>query len=103
MFTKSRQLMIIILLGVLSFTVFSLAGCKKEPEPIVPVETAKAVEAEVADATEQKLCPVMGGEINRELYTEYKGKKVYFCCPGCEETFKEDPDKYLSKLPQFNE
>ena len=103
MFTKSKRLMIVILVGVLSFAAFSLTGCKKEPEPIVPVETAKAVEAEVAEATEQKLCPVMGGEINKELYTEYKGKKVYFCCPECEEKFKEEPEKYLSKLPQFKE
>jgi len=50
---------------------------------------------------EQKLCPVMGGAINKELYTEYKGKKVYFCCPGCKETFEKEPEKYIAKLPQF--
>jgi YHS domain-containing protein len=103
MFTKNRQIMIVILVGVLGLTAFSLTGCKKEPESSVPVETVKAVEAKVADATEQKLCPVMGGEINKELYTEYKGKKVYFCCAGCEETFKAEPEKYLDKLPQFKE
>ncbi|MHC4998639.1 MAG: YHS domain-containing protein, partial [Planctomycetota bacterium] len=32
---------------------------------------------------------------------EYKGKKVYFCCPGCDEKFTADPEKYLGKLPQF--
>ena len=32
---------------------------------------------------------------------EYKGKKVYFCCPSCEEKFNADPEKYISKLPQF--
>ena len=25
----------------------------------------------------------------------------YFCCPGCEDAFKADPEKYMSKLPQF--
>ena len=52
-------------------------------------------------AGEQKLCPVMGGAINKELYIEYKGKKVYFCCAGCKEPFEKDPEKYISKLPQF--
>ena len=52
-------------------------------------------------AKEQTLCPVMGGKINKELYTEYKGKEVYFCCPGCEPEFLKDPEKYIDKLPQF--
>ena len=50
---------------------------------------------------EQTVCPVMGGAINKEYYTVYKGKKVYFCCPGCEEEFLKSPEKYLGKLPQF--
>jgi len=28
---------------------------------------------------------------------------VYFCCPGCEEKFKAEPEKYIAKLPQFQE
>jgi len=55
-----------------------------------------------SEVEEQKVCPVMGGKINKELYTEYKGKKVYFCCPGCKEKFEKEPDKYISKLPQFS-
>ncbi|MDH4202197.1 MAG: efflux RND transporter periplasmic adaptor subunit [Phycisphaerae bacterium] len=52
---------------------------------------------------EQTHCPVMGGKINRDVFVEYEGKKVYFCCPGCEDTFLKEPEKYLSKLPQFNQ
>jgi len=51
---------------------------------------------------EQTFCPVMSGAINKDYYTIYKGKKVYFCCPGCEAEFLKSPEKYLSKLPQFN-
>jgi YHS domain-containing protein len=43
----------------------------------------------------------MNAPINKELYTEYKGKKVYFCCPGCETEFLKAPEKYIDKLPQF--
>ena len=49
----------------------------------------------------QTNCPVMGGKINKNIYTEYKGKKVYFCCPSCVEKFKKNPEKYVGKLPQF--
>jgi YHS domain-containing protein len=50
---------------------------------------------------EQTVCPVMGAPINQELYTEYEGKKVYFCCPGCKAKFEAEPKKYLDTLPQF--
>ena len=52
---------------------------------------------------EQTICPVMGLAINKNLFTMYKGKKVYFCCPGCKLEFEKNPEKYLAKLPQFKE
>jgi len=51
---------------------------------------------------EQTMCPVMNAPINKNFYTEYRGKKVYFCCPGCDEEFHRNPEKYLDKLPQFS-
>jgi Cu(I)/Ag(I) efflux system membrane fusion protein len=61
-------------------------------------------EKQMTDGTvEQKLCPVMGLAINKDLFTLYKGKKVYFCCPGCKPEFEKEPEKYLVKLPQFKE
>ncbi|UCG60271.1 MAG: efflux RND transporter periplasmic adaptor subunit [Phycisphaerales bacterium] len=56
-----------------------------------------------AKAGEQTKCPVMGGNINKKIFTEYKGKKVYFCCPGCIDEFLKNPEKYMAKLPQFRE
>ena len=52
-------------------------------------------------AGEQTLCPVMNNPVDKEIFVEYEGKKVYFCCPGCIEEFEKDPGKYLPKLPQF--
>jgi len=86
-------LIVFVLAGI-----FLLSGCKKKSEPVAPAE-AKQV---VSEAIEQTICPVMGGAINKELYTEYKGKKVYFCCVGCKGKFEKEPEKYMSKLPQFN-
>jgi len=59
-------------------------------------------ETELAQPVEQTTCPIMAMAIDKNVYTEYKGKKVYFCCAGCETPFLENPEKYLSKLPQFN-
>jgi len=53
------------------------------------------------EAVEQTICPVMGGAIDKNVFTVYEGKKVYFCCPGCKPEFEKNPEKYLAELPQF--
>jgi len=98
-----QLIMALMLVAVLSTAAIWLAGCKKKSQSTeqqtTQVETSKPAEAV---AVEQKTCPVMGGAINKEIYVEYKGKKVYFCCPSCKEKFQQAPEKYISKLPQFS-
>lgn len=48
----------------------------------------------------QKECPVLGSPINKNLYVDYKGKRVYFCCPPCVSKFNKDPEKYMKKLEE---
>jgi YHS domain-containing protein len=95
-----------------------LNGCKKSeqvPAPQTATGTTQGMQEHdhaamteqaattAAAATEQTTCPVMGGAINKAVFIEYQGKKVYFCCPGCEDQFKEEPEKYIAKLPQFKQ
>jgi len=47
----------------------------------------------------QKVCPVTGEDIAPTVFTDYKGRRVYFCCEKCMAPFKKDPVKYLNKLP----
>ena len=57
---------------------------------------------ELETSNEQTTCPVMEGTpIDRSVYTGYQGKRVYFCCKLCKETFANAPEKYISDLPQF--
>lgn len=46
----------------------------------------------------QTVCPVMGGKVNKDIYVDYQGKRIYFCCKGCDSKFKEDPEKYMKKM-----
>jgi YHS domain-containing protein len=46
----------------------------------------------------QTKCPVLGGNIDKSIYADYKGYRVYFCCKGCDEEFKKNPEKYLEKM-----
>lgn len=46
----------------------------------------------------QTKCPVLGGNVDKNVYADYKGYRIYFCCKGCDEEFKKNPEKYLEKL-----
>ena len=54
--------------------------------------------AENGKSSVQTICPVMGGEINKNIYTDYKGSRIYFCCSACPGDFKKNPEKYMKKL-----
>ena len=79
-----------------------LAGKSSMMNP-VGTETSTENSREQDTLIPQKNCPVMGGEINKELYVDYMGKRIYFCCTGCPETFKKEPEKYLKKLKEMGQ
>ncbi len=110
-----------IILLVLA-SLIAVSGCKKNPEPTPVTQTAvdtpqiaeaakdaaadaqAKTETAVAAAGEQTTCPVMVGRaIDKNLFVEYKGKKVYFCCKGCIPEFNKEPEKYVKLLPQFQQ
>lgn len=78
-----------------SLLVLAVAVCSvsfAQTKPAKPAAKAKvfhcAVTGEkldVAKATKDK------------MFTDYKGKRYFFCCPGCPETFKKNPEKYVKK------
>lgn len=51
----------------------------------------------------QTECPVLGGPIDKNLFVDYKGKRIYVCCAGCIETVNADPEKFLKILADKNE
>ena len=63
---------------------FVLSGCGKGDE---------------AKAGPQTTCPMMkGNPINKKIYVDHKGKRVYFCCSDCVKGFNLDPDKYMKEM-----
>ena len=80
---------------------FCCDGCpadfKKDPAKYI-----KSMEdAGIVLEKPQTTCPVMkGGKIDKALFVEHEGQRVYFCCGGCPETFKKDPAKYMTALKE---
>jgi YHS domain-containing protein len=46
----------------------------------------------------QTNCPICKMKINKELYADYKGERVYFGCNACPEEFRKNPEKYVKQL-----
>lgn len=44
-------------------------------------------------------CPVTPSDLaEADIYTSYKGERVYFCCKSCLRDFLKDPESYLGNL-----
>jgi len=59
--------------------------------------------AAAPEGTPQATCPVMGRKINKKLYADVKGYRVYVCCGGCVGTVKANPDKFIKKIKDNGE
>jgi YHS domain-containing protein len=53
-----------------------------------------------ADPKPQTTCPVLAGDIDKSVYADYQGKRIYFCCKGCDAEFEKNPEKYMKKLQE---
>ena len=75
------------------------AGCI-EPLKKDPAKYFKKVAAEgVLLENVQISCPVSGEELkDKKVYADHEGRRVYFCCEGCNDRFEKDPQKYLTLL-----
>ncbi|MFA4943640.1 MAG: hypothetical protein WC789_02935 [Lentisphaeria bacterium] len=49
-------------------------------------------------AKPQTTCPVMGGAIDKSLYGDHGGKRIYACCRGCLRQIRKDPEAIIRKL-----
>src|SRR4030042_3958256 len=93
---KTLSLMIIIMATgiILSGNLFAqCANCADKCKMSGP-----AAKQEEVQRPEQSLCPVMGNPVNKQVYADYNGKRVYFCCAPCIDSFKKDPETYMKKL-----
>lgn len=49
-----------------------------------------------------QFCPVFTDEATEpQIWVDYQGERVYFCCNKCKRLFKHAPELYTKNLPQF--
>jgi YHS domain-containing protein len=85
-----KKLGLVIAAGALGCTLAWAADEKKKPagKDAYPLDTCVV--------SGEKL----GGDMGEAVKYDHNGREVRFCCKGCIDTFRKDPDKYLNKLDE---
>ncbi len=79
-------------------------GAEKKAE--AKTETKTKMEVEISNTQPpaelyQTTDALSGKTINRNIYEDYEGKRVYFCCRNSKKTFLDDPSIYLDKFKEL--
>ena len=85
-----------IVLTVLAFiTPVTLAdtgsGC-----PFTKAAIASGTSGELTNP--QTVCPIMGEPIDKSVFEDADGYRVYFCCASCKDKFNQDPKGIIQKM-----
>ncbi len=80
-----------IMLTVAGIGIFTLMGILYAEETANPDPQEKKIAA-------QTECPIMGNKINKSLFVDAQGKRIYVCCGMCIGKVKADPEKYIKEL-----
>jgi len=97
---NNRRLRFVSFIVVL-FTTFAVGAYSAEEDTHVHDHEGAVAALEHAQTT-NVICPVMTDmKVDPDIFTDYEGKRVYFCCRNCRAAFGKNPKKYLPRLPQF--
>jgi transcription elongation factor Elf1 len=76
-------------LSVVAAGIFLLIGNLSADEAVKQDQQVKKAQTE---------CPIMGNKIDKSLFVDTQGKRIYVCCGGCIAKVKAEPEKYIKEL-----
>ncbi|MBN2135023.1 MAG: YHS domain-containing protein [Acidobacteria bacterium] len=94
---NTLKISLLILFAAVFFAAFSVADCGGCSSHKADKSSDHHSEMKAGN---QVMCPVMGNKINKDVYADYNGKRVYFCCAACIDKFNKDPEKYIKSLTE---
>ena len=99
----NKKINAILWVAVLTATVAGTASAHCCGAGVIDPPEAKADEVNVAPKVQTKFPVMDGNDINKNLFVDIKGKRVYVCCKGCIAQVEKSPDKYLAKIKATGE
>ena len=80
-------------------------GCKSQfeadPASFISKMNLPGNVVKIDDQGTHIMCPVTGETAlmtEDNGFSDYNGRRYYYCCPGCKEQFDKNPEKYLKSL-----
>lgn len=73
------------------------AGGREQPSPVPAPGTGSDSAPQIIDLA-NATCPVMGGRVAEGAYFDWQGYRVHICCGGCENSFVQDPSRFIPAL-----
>ena len=65
-----------------------------------PALLAASVAQDATSAITNEWCPVLTDEpVDPDVFTEYRGRRVYLCCRKCLQQFEAEPEAHVANLP----
>lgn len=78
---------------------FCCKGCSKKLKADPDKYFQKAAAEGVLFENIQTTCPVSGEKLtDKTVYTDFEGRRVYFCCKKCVADFDKEPQKFLTVM-----
>ena len=81
------------------------AAFAQKPAPKAPAKKPAKV---AKKAPVKTTCAIMPKDVievsyaeKNGLFSDYNGKRYYFCCPGCKPAFQKEPAKYAKAAKGF--
>jgi YHS domain-containing protein len=91
-----KNLMMFILLLFFSFSFSDVMFAQEKTKENKETTSAKTEDGKPVNS----ICPVSTEDVDGEITHEYKGKTYALCCKSCLKKFKQDPEKYISRLSE---
>jgi hypothetical protein len=81
-----------------SMTILSCSGGDQDAEKKTDTEAVRTraphIYYQTRDAFSGKL-------VNRDIYSDYKGKRIFFCCENSKDSFLKDPERYMRRFKEL--
>lgn len=95
-----KVLPVVLMLSVMGMGLMTMSCAKEEKTPKKAEEVAPKDAGSQAPKT-QTIDAFSGNPIDKNIYADHKGKRIYFCCDNSRRTFYDDPEKYIKKFREL--
>jgi YHS domain-containing protein len=95
-----KTLPFILVLGIM-VTGLMIISCAEEEKSLQEAEETATEEVQSQAPKPQTTDAFSGNPINKNIYADYHGKRIYFCCANSKRQFENDPQRYIAKFREL--